>query len=374
MEEICRLRRQDGLPALAIQWGLIGEVGAVATNADLAKNIKEQFESIPMVDALAFVNDLLVHEVNSHAVSYLAQRLRTHKTQSEKINPEQVIQQICHVVKMDLMKCNLNDTLEFLGADSLQVVEIQTILIKAFQEAFPLKKISAMKIGELKQLIEDKAGQQKQWGSSATVAEKTDMELIKKLNQAGNRSAIYLFLGYGIDGKTFKVPKTTRFDVNLVFWQNTKDIPSLIRTIEEDVKNNQYQEVKFLTHSSGYYVAREIMAANSIKVEKLASISLVSEELIANVVNVPNLEKIPDAECEKMYRDLWLFVQNHLPGNQLRQQAILLSKMIQRKQIPPHLVLIPREDTVCDRSKKGIEIQGNHQIESFDMNEVYALL
>ena len=30
MERICERRRDDGLPALAVQWGAIGEVGVVA--------------------------------------------------------------------------------------------------------------------------------------------------------------------------------------------------------------------------------------------------------------------------------------------------------------------------------------------------------
>jgi fatty acid synthase, animal type len=40
MERICEDRRADGLPALAIQWGAVGDVGLVAENVCVLNSFK----------------------------------------------------------------------------------------------------------------------------------------------------------------------------------------------------------------------------------------------------------------------------------------------------------------------------------------------
>ncbi len=376
MEEVCRLRADLGFHALAIQWGVIDNVGFVANNVELCKNIKDFYEAININDALKFIEDVLVNKVNSHSIQYSAHRLKRKQDNSIKLTFEEVLQQICKVIKMDLMKCNANDTLEFLGVDSLQIVEIQTILIKAFQEVLPLKKISSMKIFELKKLVEDKLGQEK----TATEVQadskenKTDSSLLRNLNKIENDSAVYLFLGYGINDQSLKLPKSSNFNLTLVAWHNSAAIEPIIAAIENDVKEKKYKNVSFLTHSAGYHVAKAVMNQNSLKVAKLVSISLLNEEIIQNAVNVGNLENIPDSVFKEGYRNAAFYVEDHLPIDKIKQQSMLISKLLKMKYIPPHLVINPREDTICDRSKGGIEISGNHQVDSYDMKEVFVHL
>jgi fatty acid synthase len=378
MEEVCANRSKEGYPGLAIQWGLIGNAGFVANNTELCRNLKQHYEPIKMVEALQFIEDVMVNDVNSSCAVYCAQAYKACEEKTEALTFDQVMGQICNIVKMDLLGCNQSDTLEHLGIDSLQVVEIQTVLIKAFHEVLPLKKISAMKTGELKALIEGKIGLEKIAHQAEDIPKPEDMlhqPLIQSIHREKLTSdAVYLFLGYGIKVESLNIAKTEKFNVAVAHWHTTTDIHALVQAIDDDIKKNQYKKVILLSHSAGYQVAKVVMAQSTQTIDRLVAVSLVNERIIHNIVGEINIESIPDALFEKGYRDSAFFVPDHLSIPQIKQQTILLSKLLKYKNIKPNTVFVPRKDSICERWKDAIEVSGDHQINSLNIEEIYEHL
>lgn len=375
MEEICRLRVKEGRHALAIQWGILADAGFVASNPDLVQGLGNVYEPIRMADALRFVDHVLTNQVNSHSVYYMSFPLRKSQDQTIKMTFEMVIQQICNIVKIDLLKCNENDTLEILGSDSLQVVEIQTVLIKAIQEVLPLKKIGAMKIGELKKLIKDKIGEEQLVEADLRMETETQKEalLINLNTDASSHEIIYLFLGYGTPHHSVKIPPNRGMNLCVVAWHNVDSFEILARAIENDIKANGYKKITFITHSAGYNVAKAVLAQNSVTIDKLIAISLVNEGLFSEIATLATAA-VPEDIFETGYKNSAFFVKDHLPIKQVKMQTFLLSKSLKTKYLPPHLVIVPQNDSLCEKPLGAVEISGNHNFESIKMEEVYAYL
>lgn len=375
MEEICSRRKKEGLHALAIQWGVLENVGFVANNLEIQRKLKDVFhEAIKIDEALQFMDDVLAHNVNSHSVLYCTDQLKSFDNKDAKHTSQEVLQQICNVIKMDLAKCNAGDTLTALGVDSLQVVEIQTILIKSLQEVLPLKKIGGMKIGELRELIESRLGQAKETHSESAKTATENAPLLTQSVVRRGKEVLYYFLGYGVDRKSIQIPKDSPCDVTFVDWQNAAEIGPIAQALEQDVKEKGYQNVRFLTHSAGYHVAKAVMNLGAFKVDRLISISLLNEAVIEKALNAADLEHVPEAVFRAAYKNAAFYVEDHLPIEQIKRQSILLSKVMKTKAIPPHLAIIPKDDTLCEKPAGGVAISGNHQASSFDMLEIYALL
>ncbi len=375
MEEICKRRKQDGYNALAIQWGVLENVGFVANNLEIQRKLKDVFhEAIKIDEALQFMDDVLAHNVNSHSVLYCTDQLKSFEGKETKLTFEEVVGQICGVIKMDLAKCNASDTLTALGIDSLQVVEIQTILIKSLQEVLPLKKIGGMKIGELTDLIKSRLGQTQEGVSETAKTATEEAPLLRKTAASGNKEALYYFLGYGVDSKSVEIPNHSARDVTFVNWQNATEIGQVAQAIAADAKERGYQKISFLTHSAGYHVAKAVMSLGTIKVERLIAISLLNESVIEKALNAANLENVPDEVFKAAYKNAAFYVEDHLPIDQIKRQSALLSKALKSKAIPPHLAIIPKDDTICEKPAGGVVIAGSHQAHSFDMKEIYALL
>lgn len=375
MEEICANRSKEGYPGLAIQWGMIGNAGFVANNTELCKNLRQRYTSIKMAEAIQFIEDVMVNTVNSPCVVYYTQARKACEEKTETLTFDQVMGQVCNIVKIDLLRCNQNETLEYLGVDSLQVVEIQTVLIKAFHEVLPLKKISGMRTGELKALIEEKIGHEKITHQSVDVLKQARQPLIQRAHQENLTStAVYLFLGYGVKAESLNIAKTEKFNVVVVQWHATTDVHAVVQAIDDDIRQNRYKKVVLLSHSAGYHVAKVVMDQSTQTIDRLVAVSLVNERIIHNLTSEINIESIPDSVFEMGYRDCAIFVPDHLPIPQIKQQTILLSKLLKYKNIKPNTVLIPRKDSICERGEGAVEISGDHQVSNLDIEEIYEHL
>jgi acyl carrier protein len=77
-----------------------------------------------------------------------------------KLSSQGILSLLGKIIKTDLNQCNANDSLVTLGVDSLQAIEIQTVLMQHIQESISITKISTTTIGMLKALIESKAPQE----------------------------------------------------------------------------------------------------------------------------------------------------------------------------------------------------------------------
>jgi fatty acid synthase len=372
MEEVCRARAEQGYHALSIQWGVMDDAGFVANNYELSQTLKARYATVSMVEAIDFMNDLLANNVNHPNVMFGAIQIKKMRQNTAQVSTDQVLRQIGNVIKIDIRKCGPGDTLEYLGVDSLQVVEIQTILIKALQEVLPLKRISSMKIEELIQLINLRLGSPSSGGKVEQVSEhqKEVGALISKIHDVPKSGQVaYLFLGLGVDFSHLKLPPSP-FNLCYVHWENAADVASILSALKDDCEQHGYQKIAFISHSIGYHIAKVI--AQQIKLDQFIAISLVNEELLETINYISSRQDISDSVFLGGYKNLAFFVEKHLSVPKLKNQLKIVSDTLELKYLPPNLVLYPSKDTICQKPKGAIEIKGTHQIDSFDMQEIYT--
>lgn len=158
MERICVKRKKDGLPALAIQWGPVGDVGYVAEvvgNADfilLGRIVPQKLSScIETLDYFMLTSDeetvvssILLTDTAISSSSIFGGRDKT-----------DLLGVICHILGIrDRSKLNPTTTLTELGLDSLMAVEIKQSLEREFDIVLTTQEIRNLKVKELKEMQE----------------------------------------------------------------------------------------------------------------------------------------------------------------------------------------------------------------------------
>jgi fatty acid synthase len=118
-------RRKDGLPGVAIQWGLIGAVGVMlhtTINSSLA------FQAQHIDSCLDSLHTLLFSD---HAVVSCYLRRSENKAAAEKSSLQRTLsQRVAHVLGVEPKKVNSTMSLATMGMDSLQSVEVSNLIKK----------------------------------------------------------------------------------------------------------------------------------------------------------------------------------------------------------------------------------------------------
>ncbi|XP_018577082.1 fatty acid synthase-like isoform X2 [Anoplophora glabripennis] len=149
MERICEKRRQDGYPALAIEWGAIGEVGLVAEAMELEEvggTLQQNISS-----CLQAIDTLLSQKETTIVTSFVpAEKLEVNTTRNISDIVTKTLGQN-HIKSM-----NINSTLTELGIDSMTAAEIRQDLEKEFDIRLTVKEIGTMTISKLNEFQEGK--------------------------------------------------------------------------------------------------------------------------------------------------------------------------------------------------------------------------
>lgn len=149
MDRICELRRKDGLPGLAVQWGTIGDVGvffnAVGTNEALLTGIHTQ----RVQNAVQWLETF---SCQSHPVmSSFVLPLRGNKAKGGA--KQNIADAIAHIVGVkDMKTLKPQTTLGDLGLDSMMSVEVKQLLERdgnLVLSAKEIRQLSAEKILEI---------------------------------------------------------------------------------------------------------------------------------------------------------------------------------------------------------------------------------
>ncbi|CAF3963829.1 unnamed protein product [Rotaria sp. Silwood2] len=209
MERICEQRQKDGLPALAIQWGAIGDVGMVIEN--LGSNDTVVGGTLPqrMTSCLETIDYFLQQSTNIPVVSsyVLAEKLQRTSGSTTSISLIETIANILGISDANTMSSD--STLADLGLDSLGSVEIKQLLEQKYS-------ISLANSKEIQQLTIKRLKEIDSGSSVSTTTTKTNTE-------------------------TKKSSSTSSFDLSQLL---PKD---LIVLLNEKVKSNKYQHL-FLIH------------------------------------------------------------------------------------------------------------------------------
>ncbi|KAI1279514.1 Fatty acid synthase [Halotydeus destructor] len=200
MERICESRKRDGLPAIAIQWGAIGDVGVVAEllgGNDIIIGGMSVPQRIP--SCLETLDKILMSKctVVSSVVRVSSKRLQAGSNGD-------LLGTVCHILGVkDPAKLDPNSTLSELGMDSLMAIEIKQGLEREYDVVLSTQEIRNMKVKELKELeakVADRAKSNKENNGVLQSEEVTFSDIIQlpksdfvRLNDCQVGKPIFLF-------------------------------------------------------------------------------------------------------------------------------------------------------------------------------------
>lgn len=148
MERICEKRVSDGLPAKAIQWGAIGEVGVLADMQEIHKldmeiggtlqqrisSCLEEFDNLLLCDE-TIVSSIIVAEKRAYSTT-----------------DGDIVQTVMHIMTIrDIKSISMKATLSELGMDSLMAIEIKKILQRDFQLILTPQELRSLTFMKLKE-------------------------------------------------------------------------------------------------------------------------------------------------------------------------------------------------------------------------------
>uniref|UniRef100_T1L221 Carrier domain-containing protein n=2 Tax=Tetranychus urticae TaxID=32264 RepID=T1L221_TETUR len=148
MERVCEERRKEGLPGLAVQWGPVADVGVAArlvNEKDLvifgfaAQNIFSCFRAL---DKFMQLPDAVCQSC-----------VISSGTQQEASQFENIFQRIAHILGIkDIDALDPNTTLNELGLDSLQSIEVKEYFGRQYNLSLDEKPLGSLKISDIRDL------------------------------------------------------------------------------------------------------------------------------------------------------------------------------------------------------------------------------
>ncbi|XP_072747993.1 fatty acid synthase-like [Anoplolepis gracilipes] len=150
VERMMEQRHAAGLPGLAIQWGVIGDVGMSYMN--MMKNKSLDINILPqrMTSCLATM-DIFPQQRYPVLSSVVIAGKHKFVNDGNKVNFDQVIANILDIENINLV--NINSSFEKLGFDSLVYTKIRQILEREYNIILSFQEIGNLTINKLRDLI-----------------------------------------------------------------------------------------------------------------------------------------------------------------------------------------------------------------------------
>lgn len=188
MERVCELRREDGLPGLAVQWGAIGDVGVVSES--MGGNDVVIGGTLPqrMPSCLSTLDRFLTSNQ-----SVCASLVKAARKSESKGKQQGLLKSIGNILGVDPASLSPNTTLGELGMDSLMGVEIKQTLERDYDFTLSMQQLRNLTVEQL-----DKIGSGNQTSVETTqqanvlqVNSTLPVEITTKLNNVQNGKPIF---------------------------------------------------------------------------------------------------------------------------------------------------------------------------------------
>ncbi|XP_043070750.1 fatty acid synthase [Drosophila grimshawi] len=150
MERIIEGRSRDGLPAKAIQWGAVGEVGLVADMAEDKIDLEIGGTLQQRISSCLQELDTLLSAKSAVVASMVVAEKRSGRSGNESI-----IDTVMHIMGIrDLKSVSLGTTLSEMGMDSLMSVEIKQTLERDFELVMTPQDLRSLTVQKLHEIME----------------------------------------------------------------------------------------------------------------------------------------------------------------------------------------------------------------------------
>lgn len=266
MERICEQRKLDGYPALAVQWGAIGDVGLVASMQESNRQIEiggTLTQSI--TNCLDVLNDFL-HQPHPIVSSIVVAEKRL----SASNNLVDVVASILEI--KDLKSVSMYQTLPELGMDSMSAVEIKQTLEKDYEIFLTPQNIRELTFAKL-QALQEKKKEESPDGLHLPSFLNTYGQVVDELfylvpNKAReNKDDVPLFVFPGVEGIAPLVKpllekiQTKAFCIQYgILYQYTQDKISPVISEKMEGLLKKEEPVRIVAYSYGVLVALEVVS------------------------------------------------------------------------------------------------------------------
>lgn len=210
MERIIEQRTQDKLPAKAIQWGAIGDVGLVAEmvqdklDAEIAGTLQQRISAcLHVLDTLLTAPSPVVSSV---VVADKSNADSSHDPQMSLIKSVMKIMGI-----RDVKTISTNASLAELGMDSLMSVEIKQMLEREFDVFLSAQELRSITIGKFQEMSNGRSSNRSQSTAGSDMLfrnlgeESTCNELVVSINAVDNKEKACAIVIPGIEGVGGKI-------------------------------------------------------------------------------------------------------------------------------------------------------------------------
>ncbi|XP_017769936.1 PREDICTED: fatty acid synthase-like [Nicrophorus vespilloides] len=152
MERVCEMRRKDGFPAVAIQWGAVGDVGLVA---DMQKDQSEIAIGGTLQqrisNCLDVMDGFLYHDEAIVSSMVVAEK-------SGSGNADNLVDAVIDIIGLrDLKTISLHSTLAELGMDSMMAVEIKQCLEREYDIFLSAQDMRSLTFAKLIEMNDTKS-------------------------------------------------------------------------------------------------------------------------------------------------------------------------------------------------------------------------
>ncbi|CAI6352158.1 unnamed protein product [Macrosiphum euphorbiae] len=270
MERICEIRHSEGLPALAVEWGAVGEVGLVA---DMAEDNQEVVIGGTLQqkigNCLEILDGLLTQKNNPIVSSMVVAEKRASSS-----NAGTIVDTVINILGLrDLKTISLHSTLAELGMDSMMAVEIKQTLERQFEVFLTPQDIRSMTFAKLQEIGSSDDKEKKAEVDPKSIAQMPDVGLGYLIRAIGEESSAYNSImripSLCEDGSVVEQP-TTKLNTLFV-------IPGLegISSMMEPLSNNLNMQVLCLQYDI-------LGTASTIEEMAAAHYTLIQERLSAD--------------------------------------------------------------------------------------------
>ncbi|CRK94451.1 CLUMA_CG007958, isoform A [Clunio marinus] len=278
MERIMEERSKAGLPAKAIQWGAIGDVGLLADLQEVNMDM-EISGTLPqrITNCLEVLDSLLNVDEPVVASMVVAEK------RFEDLKKGNIVDAILNIMSIrDRKSISMDATLSRLGMDSLMGVEIQQILERDYDVVISSQEMRALTLSQLEKLVNNKGEgvatsnghglEQIEFLLVSFGDESTSDQTIMKLESASNdfTTKALLIPGFeGMAGNTWhNFAKKLNHPSYILQWGNVsqaKSLDDILGSVAKDILKLYSANDKFLLIGYSFGALLTLKIANFLE-------------------------------------------------------------------------------------------------------------
>lgn len=389
MDQLCRRRNLESLPALSIQWGQVGDVGYV-------HEYKEQvdLDSLPLQEqsissCLSSLESLLLQN-RTGVTSYVPKKLSLYTDTSSILDAEHTSQgklstKIASILGLRNDEIADNErSFSELGMDSLMAVEIQHVIEEKTGEKIKLPNIGKFSFGSLEAL---------QAEESSITNPSTSKDIIQAFNNTTETTrTVYFINGIMNDSKEFLkgIHVPAKCKIYLVCYENAENMQVLADTLKQHINGLPANQtlVSLIGFSLGAIIAHRFK--NLVPKEEMnrdvefTSISPVNVEEFNTLqgIDKQKLKELPEEEAMKTMQSLpWYGDFPAIPFQDTINQFCFMidDRFFQKEMGKVDHIILPAEDPICwpdlfakNHADKVSIVPGTHDLRSINFQQLIS--